>query len=80
MSELLDLANDILEARRRGFMMNPPVEFENACTVIEGYQELLRRIVDVYENCPPGYTWGQLVPHIRYAKACIPEVDDDHKA
>lgn len=44
-----------------------------AVDIIKGYQDLLRRIVDVYENTTVDETYFQLMTHIRYAKASIPE-------
>jgi hypothetical protein len=76
MSKLLNMANEVLEARRRvllgdwDYITDPTVEFDNACMVIEGYQQLLRRIVRSYQYDQSPMIFFDLM---REANACIPE-------
>lgn len=78
MSKLLRLANECLEAKRRGYSMNPAVDFENACTVIEGYQDLIRRMLPVLEACESyvdglGNLGDEADAMLAEARASIPE-------
>lgn len=83
MSELLDLANDLMAAREwapNGGDWEPftgPYEYADyALAVIQGYQDLLRRIVETFDDREPGKYGdlvGMLLCLVDEARESIPE-------
>lgn len=56
MGKLLRMATEMLHARQQvylgdwDYVTDPTEYFDNACTVIEGYQDLIRRIIGVLDQ------------------------------
>jgi len=81
MSELLDLANEVKEdvqyIIKEGLSDAEPWSSEfKAYTVIQGYQELLQKIVDIYDGpWSSKYIDELLRPLIDEARAAIPVED-----
>jgi hypothetical protein len=82
MSNLRHQANELLYARMQvflgdwGYIEDYTMHFDDACAVIHGYQELLRRIVKTFDDRDP-YQYGELVGKlsglIDEARSSIPE-------
>lgn len=86
MSDLRDLAQQLIDERYHGYKQLgwPCVEHahcmwtDDAIKVIEGYQDLLRRVVDMLEACHGEGLWIQRIDRmVAEVKASLPEVNYD---
>ena len=83
MNDLLRLANELLEERHSGYRQKgwPCIErshcpyTDDVCIVIQGYQELIRRMVDALDARDAGQPKATIgiLPILDDARASIPD-------